>query len=158
MAAVFLTRGADLEPKKVPKDRALVGVCTIKIKRWAVEHGESFETSIEQLEGLTNEPLLNQQVCVAVVRMLWYSGPLEMLCKDHIVVNKDRLGGTEVWKLLTCIGFKPCNCPEFSLYEVDYDDQWCLGNREGSIETARGWEEGEEKDFVDDEDEDELAG
>lgn len=80
-----------------------------------------------------------------------------MLCKDHIVVNKDRLGETEIWKLLTCIGFKPCTCPEFSLYEVDYDDQWCFGNREGSIETARGWDEGEEKDFVD-EDEDELAG
>lgn len=69
------------------------------------------------------------------MRMLWRLGPLGILCKDHLVANKDALEEDEVWHLLRCIGFKPCACPEFILYADSDYDKWCFGNREGTSET-----------------------
>ena len=121
-----------------------------------MEDGHSYETSIERLQGFTDDPLLNHQVCIALVRTLWRSGPLGCFCKDHLVVNKDALEAEGVWDLLKAIGFKPCSCPEFTLYEVPEDDKWCLGNREGSFDTDRGWDDVEE--WEDEDEVDEKAG
>ncbi len=80
--------------------------------------------------------------------MLWNSGPLKVGCQDHLVVNTEKLKETAVWELLKVIGFKACSCPEFSLYEERYD-VWCFGNRDGTLETARGadleWEDEEKE-------------
>ena len=136
---------ADAEKNLDPDDRVKVGACTTKKKRWAGEHGHSFETKIERLEAFTDQKLLNYQVYTAVVHMLWHSGPLAVMCKDHLVVNKDALQGTEAWNLLRFIGFKPCACPEFGLFETAYEDTWCFGNREGTIDTDGGWDDVEEE-------------
>ena len=66
-----------------------------------------------------------------------------MCCKDHLVMNKDTLQSNEVWALLRFIGFNPCNCPEFSHDEAS-EEKWCFGNRDGTIDTDRGWDEDEE--------------
>ena len=132
----------------------MVGVCITKIKRWLGKEGNSFETSIERLQTFTDQPLLNHQVCVAVVRMLWHSGPLAVKCKDHLVVN--RLKTLEVLQLLRVIGLKECVCPEFNRHAAapgDFVQKWCFGNREGSTETDRGWDDVEEEyDEADDDD------
>ena len=125
-----------------------MGVCTVKYTRWPVKHGYSFETSIEDLQGLSNDDLLNHQVCIALVRMLWHSGPLRRHCQDHLIVNKTNLERRGVWDLMRLIGFKPCNCQEFSIFEGSYD-VCCLGNREGSAETEAGFDEAEEAEEVD---------
>ena len=49
----------------------LVGVCTIKFTRWPAKHGHYFETGIEELYGFGNDDFLDQQVSIALVRMLW---------------------------------------------------------------------------------------
>lgn len=82
--------------------------------------------------------------------MLWCSMPLGVLCKDHLVANKDALEEDGTWDLLRCIGFKPCACPEFSLHGGPDNDTWCFGNREGTAETDQEPEEFEEEEEVDD--------
>ena len=68
-----------------------------------------------------------------------------MMCRDHLVANKSALeaeekeeGGGGLWALLTCIGFSPCECAEYSHRNAS-DRQWCFGNREGTAHTDRGW-------------------
>lgn len=69
---MLLTTKADLEQTLNADKRCLVGTCIIRIKRWLTKDGNSFETSIVQLRVLTDDYCLNQQVCIAVVRMLWH--------------------------------------------------------------------------------------
>lgn len=63
-------------------------------------------------------------------------------------MNKNTLQINEVWTLLRFIGFNPCNCPEFSHDEAP-DEKWCFGNRGGTADTARGWDEGGKEDGED---------
>lgn len=48
----------------------LVGTCAIEVRRRVTPVAHSFETSIKQLRGLTDDKLHNHQVCTANVRML----------------------------------------------------------------------------------------
>ena len=72
-----------------------------------------------------------------------------MCCKDHLVMNKNTLERNEAWALLRFIGFNPCNGPEFSHDEAS-EEKWCFGNRDGTADTDRGWDEDEEDDDDDD--------
>ncbi|CAD6567228.1 MAG: hypothetical protein ASARMPRED_000553 [Alectoria sarmentosa] len=51
-----------LEQRLDADEYCVVGLCAIEIKSWHTEYGNSFETSIEQLRGLTDDKLLNQQL------------------------------------------------------------------------------------------------
>ena len=67
---ILLMTQAGLESRLPSNDHLWFGESTIDVKCWPTEHGHSFETSIEYLRGLTDDTLLNQQVCIAIVRML----------------------------------------------------------------------------------------
>lgn len=135
----------------------MVGTCTVTLKRWPSEYGYSQETCIDQLQGLSEDHLINKLMCISVVRTLWNSGPLEAWCGDHLIANKSTLGETEVWAWLLFIGFKPCACPEFSHAE-NLDETWCYGNRIGNLETETGLNDKLEEGEVEEEEEEEEDG
>lgn len=159
--AIRLTTHADSERRTNSDERVHAATFTIKIKCWLVEAGCSQETSIEVLDLFTNDSLLQYQVCIAIVRMLWHVEPLARLCQDHLVVDSNMLVRSEMYEMLRLIGFKQCNCIEFGLNGESYE-KWCFGNRTGTAETDTSWhnfeqdqrDEEEEDDDDDDDDND----
>ena len=152
--AFSLILQADLGKRRFPCDAEPVGVCTAKIKRWPTVHGDSFETSIDEIGGITNDRLLNQQVLIALVRVLWNTGPLGIGCTNHLVINQKLHIPREVWALLECMGFHVCKCHGSTLI-LAKDVKWCLGERLGTEDTATT-EEDDEVEEGDDEEDDEV--
>ena len=70
--------------------------------------------------------------------------PLALGRKDRLVMN-DRLERNKAWALSRFVGVNLCRCPEFSNDEI-FDDRWCFGNRDGTMETEQKWGEKIEED------------
>lgn len=124
----------DLE-QKTTWPRTSPGWGAIEVKRWVTGDAYSFETSIEQLRELTDYKLLIQQVCIAIVRMLWHVDPLAVGCKGHSVMS-GRLERDEAWALLRFVGFKTCKCSDFSHDEAS-DEKWCFWQPAGHSRQRR---------------------